>query len=178
MGGAAIPNNYFTAILTDLQMPVMTGQNLILSIRKYENRMYWKETPIIVISGNPSENERAKCLNILGANIFLSKPVTLLMIEKALIELKTLNRPMMIMEEDKEKNKFLQILVIDDDIFCSQIFVRQLLQNGFVDVHASYSGVDVIIFIFIFIFIYIYIYIYRHWNISEMLWFKKQNILL
>ena len=157
--GGGLENMYFTAIFTDLLMPVMTGQNLILSIRKYEKKMHWKETPIIVISGNPSENERAKCLTILGANIFLSKPVTLLMIEKALIELRTrkqsktnISGRAMMMEEKKEEDKMLQILVVDDDIFCSQILVRQLIQNEFFDVHASYSGSDVII-------IYIYIYI-------------------
>ena len=34
------PNKYFSAILTDLRMPVMSGQIMIMKIRKYEKLMH------------------------------------------------------------------------------------------------------------------------------------------
>ena len=134
---------YFTAILTDLRMPIMSGQNLIMSIRKYEKAMHLEETPIIVISGDPTENEKAKCLDVLGANKFLSKPVTLYMIEKALIEIFNVDQeesqPIMAFVEERK----LQILVVDDDIYCSHILTKQLIDYNFHS-HAVFSGLEVL----------------------------------
>ena len=153
MSEETVPNRYFTAILTDLRMPIMSGQNLIMSIRKYEKTSRLEETPIIVISGDPSENEKAKCLQVLGANKFLCKPVTLYMIETALIEILNAQteheETSEIMQQIVEERK-LQILVVDDDIYCSHIFTRQLIDYNYPSFHAVYSGFEV----------YIYIYIY------------------
>ena len=126
-----------------MSIQVLSGQNLIMSIRKYERKRNFRDTPIIVISGNPTENEKVKCMDVLGANYFLSKPVTLHMIQKVLFKIcgRTEKRMEMMIEEEKETN--IQILVVDDDIFCAQIFIKQLIQNNFANCHAVYSGLEV-----------------------------------
>ena len=69
---------YFNLIITDLRMPIMSGQTMIMKIREKEETMKIEEdkrTLIMVITGEPSQNERNKCLNILKANSFLIKPI-------------------------------------------------------------------------------------------------------
>jgi len=62
----------YSAILVDLQLPDGDGIGLILDLRAQEQH---RDTPIIVVSGNPSRGRndlRSSKLNILG---WLSKPV-------------------------------------------------------------------------------------------------------
>ena len=57
------------AILMDIQMPVMDGNEAILRIREFN-----KEVPIIVISAYTSMDIKEKALKA-GANEFINKPV-------------------------------------------------------------------------------------------------------
>ena len=72
-------------------------------------------------------------MDILGANIFLSKPLSLDVLAKSLelLENKDMKagniRSMMVEEENKE----IQVLLVEDDILSSHIMVSQLVQNGF-----------------------------------------------
>lgn len=57
-------------ILTDLQMPVMDGIELI---KKVKGTGYFSDVPIIVLSSKDSSKDRIECLK-LGAEDYLMKP--------------------------------------------------------------------------------------------------------
>ena len=56
-------------------MPLITGELMIQEIRKYEKTKNERNTPIIVMTGDPNMEERQKCLDILGVSAFLVKPI-------------------------------------------------------------------------------------------------------
>ncbi len=62
--------NQFDLLITELQMPVMDGFELIQTIRKNIS----KTIPIMVLSNICDEDEKLKILN-MGGNVFVSKPV-------------------------------------------------------------------------------------------------------
>jgi len=57
-------------IICDIQMPVMTGEDFIKEIK---SSGYFKEIPIIMLSGIESSEERIRMLK-MGANDYLVKP--------------------------------------------------------------------------------------------------------
>lgn len=57
-------------IVADIQMPNMNGNDFIKNIR---SSGFFKEIPLIVLSGIESSQEKVKCLK-LGANDYLVKP--------------------------------------------------------------------------------------------------------
>lgn len=61
----------FDVIITDVNMPKMNGLEVIRSVRMSEAR---KATPIIIISTDGKETDRAKAMN-LGANAYVTKPI-------------------------------------------------------------------------------------------------------
>lgn len=66
---SSIGENY-DLIISDLNMPVISGQELLLEIRDGIN----KETPIIVVSGYVNDEVRQEMEN-LGHIYFVSKPI-------------------------------------------------------------------------------------------------------
>jgi len=64
-----INKNKYDLIITDINMPIMNGEELIKRIRE---KYSIDELPILVVSGN-NENSLIKCLK-LGANDFIKKP--------------------------------------------------------------------------------------------------------
>lgn len=58
-------------IITDLEMPIMDGIELIKSVRSHQD---WQNLPIIVSSGRVFEADRNRALEV-GANAFLPKPL-------------------------------------------------------------------------------------------------------
>ena len=60
-------------IFTDLRMPIMSGQEMIKKIREYEISKNLSSTPIIIISGEPSEIEIDRCINQLKVNYLPSR---------------------------------------------------------------------------------------------------------
>ena len=80
-------DNYFDAILTDLDMPIMDGKTSIKLIREHERKLNWKPVKIIILTGYSEAITRQEMLNPNGsyrANAFLSKPSTFESILKAL----------------------------------------------------------------------------------------------
>jgi len=57
-------------IVADIQMPNMNGNDFIINIR---SSGYFKEIPLIMLSGIESSQEKVKCLK-LGANDYMVKP--------------------------------------------------------------------------------------------------------
>lgn len=64
----------FDLILMDLQMPVMDGTQASMYIRCYEKENNLPAIPIIALTAQVLNDERAYCLRI-GINDFIAKPV-------------------------------------------------------------------------------------------------------
>lgn len=66
-------------VLMDIQMPGLTGDSVISEIRHSPE---WKQIPVIALTGNNTEAEKNRLLD-LGANDFLAKPFSrLVMLDK------------------------------------------------------------------------------------------------
>ena len=108
--------------------------------------------PIIVLTGDPSENEKNKCLNILKANAFLTKPISMLEFNREL-------RKIFVKEEVKEgegievKDKKL-ILVVDDNKLLNNL-IKLFLADDY-EVIQAYSVAEVNIFLYTNIFNRVY----------------------
>ena len=65
-----LENNLPDLIITDIQMPEISGFDILKEIRL---RGFTKHTPVIMLSGNTESKERIKCYQ-LGAQDYLIKP--------------------------------------------------------------------------------------------------------
>jgi two-component system chemotaxis response regulator CheY len=65
-----LPRGPYDLVITDINMPDINGLELISFIRRSELH---KETPVLIISTQSSERDRARGLS-LGANGYLIKP--------------------------------------------------------------------------------------------------------
>jgi two-component system chemotaxis response regulator CheY len=65
-----LPRGPYDLVVTDINMPDINGLELISFIRKSESH---KTTPVLIISTQSSERDRARGLS-LGANGYLIKP--------------------------------------------------------------------------------------------------------
>jgi CheY-like chemotaxis protein len=64
---------HYDLVVMDLEMPLMNGYETITYIRTHLEGN--RDIPIIIITGKDDRGEAARCL-LLGANTFLTKPVT------------------------------------------------------------------------------------------------------
>ncbi|HEY4104518.1 MAG TPA: response regulator [Polyangiaceae bacterium] len=65
-----LPRGPYELVITDINMPDINGLELISFIRRSELH---KETPVLIISTQSSERDRARGLS-LGANGYMTKP--------------------------------------------------------------------------------------------------------
>jgi CheY-like chemotaxis protein len=71
-GYAAAMDNGYSAVLMDLQMPVMDGLTATRAIRSLHSDT--SRVPIIALTSNSFDTDRQNCL-AAGMNDFLSKPI-------------------------------------------------------------------------------------------------------
>lgn len=67
-----LPREAFDLLVVDINMPNINGLELISFIRQSDAH---RETPLLIISTEASERDRARAL-ALGANAYLAKPFT------------------------------------------------------------------------------------------------------
>jgi len=107
------------AIITDLRMPGMSGEELMKKIRSYEQLSNRPPVPIIVLSGESDPEERALCLSNYGANEYLIKPVQINELMDALYRV-----------NKKLNSRKLHILIVDDDSLASYCLARVFMDAG------------------------------------------------
>lgn len=113
-------NSEISLIITDLRMPIMTGQAFILEIRKLEELLKRTPSQILVVTAENSVEEKQLCLTKYGADEYLLKPIQ----QKELIE--TLLK--LIKKERKTIGR--HILIIDDDAVSCTVVSNVLKNEG------------------------------------------------
>eukprot|EP01022_Parablepharisma_sp_SALTPOND_P022908 TRINITY_DN46_c0_g1_i1.p6 TRINITY_DN46_c0_g1~~TRINITY_DN46_c0_g1_i1.p6 ORF type:complete len:237 (-),score=42.11 TRINITY_DN46_c0_g1_i1:2111-2821(-) len=113
-------DNNIDLIITDLRMPEMSGQQLIIEVREQEKVRNLPKVPIMVLTGEASGNERVACLSEYGANAYLLKPIKLTDLMASVENLLT--------EEKSRTSK--NILLIDDDAISQRLISKILKQAG------------------------------------------------
>lgn len=78
--------NDYTAILMDIQMPVMDGFDATRTIRKLEKELGRQQTPIIAVTAYHSEETRFECTNS-GMDTYIPKPVVIADLLKVILPL-------------------------------------------------------------------------------------------
>ena len=150
----------FDIILTDLRMPIMSGQEMIKNIRAYEKFNNIKQIPIIILSGEPSELEINHCIDELKANAFMNKPLNINQLVEKIYQLTLQNIQDLRPEESKQIGNTI-ILIVDDDLFCAEMTSKIFEKNNLNSCKAhNISQVNKYIYIYLYIYIYIQIYIF------------------
>ncbi len=115
----------FDGIITDLRMPMMSGQTFVQEIRRFERQLGGRRVPIIVITAEAAIEEKRLCLTQYGANEFLLKPVKLRELMFALV------RMHVSADQGKQKHeKKKSILIVDDDTVGSRFLSTMLTKAG------------------------------------------------
>ena len=124
-------------IITDLRMPQMSGQTLVMEIRKLERKRKASKIPIIVLTGEPSENEKSICLNILGVDEYLSKPASFNRLTESIhsvFDMAIINKR----KQSKVHRDLKGILIVDDDQLCS-FLTKQFLSGMNILIHQAFT---------------------------------------
>lgn len=77
-------NNEYTAILMDIQMPIMDGFDATRAIRRLERETGRIKTPIIAVTAYHSEESKYECSNS-GMDTYIPKPVVIADLLKAIL---------------------------------------------------------------------------------------------
>jgi len=109
-------------VITDLRMPGMSGQSLILEIRKLESIQQRRRIPILILTAETSPNEKITCLSSIGADDYLLKPIKLIELMKA-VE-KALKK--------KKSNTSIpkNIMIVDDEVISRKFISAIIKQNA------------------------------------------------
>jgi len=120
---------YYSFISMDIEMPLMNGYELSREIRNMEAQSgSRRQLPIIIITGNCTEEERLKSMDPLGsvrATCFYRKPFTYKDCKLAIKMLLNASR------KNEAQDDF-RVLIVDDDPFNVSIAERFFTKNGFV----------------------------------------------
>ncbi len=108
-------------VITDLRMPGMSGQTLIMEIRKIETDTGRNRTPIMVLTGEAARDERVACLSQYGADDYLLKPIKLQ-------DLMSSVEGLLIKTQKVRTAK--RVLVIDDDMMSRKLILTLIRQSG------------------------------------------------
>ena len=133
---AVSSENPFDLILTDFQMPEMSGFDLAKEIKKIESL---KRVPIIVLTSAGTKGDGRSCKEI-GINGYLTKPIRRDEMRKAIVSVLGLstNRETDSMPEivtrhslSEDYRKEIQILLVEDYPTNQQVAMRHLIKGGY-----------------------------------------------
>jgi signal transduction histidine kinase/ActR/RegA family two-component response regulator len=83
-----LDNNGFSCVFMDCQMPVMDGFTATKKIREGKAGQHNKDIPIIALTANAMSGDQKLCLDA-GMNKYLSKPISMEMLQETLKEVLT-----------------------------------------------------------------------------------------
>ncbi len=112
-------------IITDLRLPEMSGQSLVIETRKLESELRLPRVPIIILTGEASCTEKADCLTQYGADEYLLKPIKLCDLLDCVSRLVSQRRA------KSSRN----VLIIDDEVLGQKLLSAIIRRNG----HAAKS---------------------------------------
>jgi len=119
---------YYSFISMDLEMSIMNGHELCKEIRNMEAQSgSRRQIPVIIITGNCSEEERLKSMDPLGdvrATCFYRKPFTFKDCKLAIRILLNANKV--------NDSRDYRVLIVDDDPFNVSIADKYFTKNGFI----------------------------------------------
>ncbi len=122
----------FDGVITDLRMPLMSGQAFIAELRRFERDAgIASPIPILVMTAENSGEEKRLCLTQYGANDFLLKPVKLRDLIVALAKFHSQNSGT---RNARIRRK--RVLIIDDEVVGSKFMAAILADEGHVCVNA------------------------------------------
>ncbi len=107
-------------IITDLRMPEMSGQVMIMEIRKFEKTSKRPPVPIVVLTGESAAAEKIACLSQYEADDYLLKPIKLQDFMRAVDNCLSKSRLR------KAKN----VLLVDDDTMSRKLIASLLRHSG------------------------------------------------
>jgi DNA-binding response OmpR family regulator len=117
----------FDVILTDLNLPRMSGLEILQSIRKQSLN---KETPVAVVSANIWEEELSKIRNA-GVEIIIHKPFTK---EDLLLK---------VVELSKQKEKYkLDLTYLNEISDFDQVFIDNILKTFLINSEADFNTLN------------------------------------
>ena len=126
----------FDLILTDFQMPEMSGFDLVKEIKTMETL---KEVPIIVLTSSGRKGDGRNCKEI-GVNGYLTKPIRQNELRKAIVSVlglstgrKTGSLPELVTRHSvtEDYRKEIQILLVEDYPTNQQVAMRHLIKGGY-----------------------------------------------
>ena len=112
---------YFDAIFTDLDMPVMDGKTATGLIREHETKFKWQPAKIIVLTGYAEFNTQQEMLDPNGlyrADFFLAKPGSLTNFMKILKSI------------SKQSDSTKKAILVDCNSYDSSVLTQMLSQCG------------------------------------------------
>ena len=133
---AVSSENPFDLILTDFQMPEMSGFDLVKEIKTMETL---KEVPIIVLTSSGRKGDSRNCKEI-GVNGYLTKPIRQDELRKAMVSVlglstgrKTGSPPELVTRYSvaEDYRKEIQILLVEDYPTNQQVAMRHLSKAGY-----------------------------------------------
>lgn len=119
----------FDGVITDLRMPLMSGQSFIQEIRRFERQsLSQRRVPIIVMTAEASVEEKRLCLAQYGADEYLLKPVKLRDLISVLVRIHGAGSPRGMIAKRRQKRR--AVLIVDDDAIGSRFMVSTLTKAG------------------------------------------------
>ncbi len=112
-------------VITDLRLPEMSGQSLIIEIRKFEQEHRLRRVPIVVLTGEAAPTEKMDCLTQYGADEYLLKPTKLADLLSSVERLVTRKSHSPAATGVKKS-----VLIIDDDVVSQKFLSTVIRRNG------------------------------------------------
>ena len=104
---------------------------MVMAIRRDEKQRQLRPVPILVVTGEPTEDERSRCLGVLHVTDYFKKPIKsselLATLDRLFNPQSPSSRPL---PSEVRSNEDAAILLVEDEVFCSGVAKRMLETEG------------------------------------------------